>query len=101
MQETLGILVSSDRHLDFIIKLTEAAHTKSKKVVIFFTGNGVLLTQSPEFKQLAGKAKMALCDVSFKALGLKGDVSGFGPKDFATQASNAVMVEKSDGYVVF
>ncbi|MEE8415855.1 MAG: hypothetical protein V3S05_06250 [Desulfobacterales bacterium] len=101
MPETLGILVSSDRHLDYIIKLTEAAHAKGKEVLIFFTGNGVLLTQSPEFEQLAGKAKMSLCDVSFKALGLKGDVPGFGPKDFATQVNNAVMVEKSDGYVVF
>ena len=101
MPETLGIFVSSDRHLDYIIKLTEAAHAKGKKVLIFFTGNGVLLTQSPEFEKLAGKAKMSLCDVSFKALGLKGDVPGFGPKDFATQVNNAVMVEKSDGYVVF
>jgi len=101
MSDTLGILVSSDRHLDYIIKLTEAAHAKGKEVLIFFTGNGVLLTQTPEFEQLTGKAKMSLCDVSFKALGLTGDVHGLGPKDFATQARNAEMLEKSDGYVVF
>lgn len=101
MPETLGILVSSDKHLDYIIKLTEAAHAKGKEVLIFFTGNGVLLTQSTGFEQLVGKAKMSVCDVSFKALGLKGDVPGFGPKDFATQAKNAEMVEKNDGYVVF
>jgi hypothetical protein len=69
-------------------------------VEIFFTGKGVLLTQSPDFKKLLGKAKMSLCDVSFRSLGLKGDVPGLGFKDFATQAKNADLIKKSDRYVV-
>jgi hypothetical protein len=101
MTEILGILVSSDRHLDYVNKLTNAAHEKGKDVYIFFTGKGVLLTQTPEFTQLVGKAKMSLCDVSFRALGLKGEVPGFGPKDFATQENHVAIIEKSDGYVVF
>lgn len=101
MAEILGILVSSDKHLDCVNKLTNAAHEKGKDVLIFFTGKGVLLTQSPEFTQLVGKAKMSLCDVSFRALGLEGEVPGLGPKDFATQENNVAMIEKSDGYVVF
>jgi hypothetical protein len=43
---------------------------------------------------------MTLCDVSFRALGLKGDVPGMGFKDFATQAKNADLIEKSDRYLV-
>jgi hypothetical protein len=43
---------------------------------------------------------MTLCDVSFRALGLKGDVPGMGFKDFATQAKNADLIEESDRYVV-
>ena len=101
MTEKLGVLVSSDRHLDYIISLTDAAHAKGKEIEIFFTGKGVLLTQSPEFSKLAGKAKMSLCDVSFRALGLEGDVPGFGFKDFATQAKNAEIIKNSDRYVVF
>ena len=54
MAENLGILVSSDKHMDYVVKLTSAAHEKGKAVRIFFTGNGVLLTQSPEFKNLVG-----------------------------------------------
>jgi predicted peroxiredoxin len=100
MAEKLGILVSSDKHLDYVIKLTEAAHKKGKEVEIFFTGKGVLLTQSTDFKQLIGKAKMTLCDVSFRALKLEGDVPGLGFKDFATQAKNADLIEKSDRYLV-
>ena len=101
MAEKLGILVSSDKHLDYVIKLTEAARAKDKDVEIFFTGRGVLLTQSPDFSRLVGKAKLSLCDVSFRALGLEGDVPGLGFKDFATQAKNAEIIKKSDRYVVF
>jgi predicted peroxiredoxin len=101
MAEKLGVLVSSDRHLDYVINLTDAAHAKGKQIEIFFTGKGVLLTQSPEFSKLVGKAKMSLCDVSFRALGLEGDIPGFGFKDFATQAKNAEIIKNSDRYVVF
>jgi len=101
MTEKLGVLVSSDRHLDYVIHLTDAAHAKGKEIEMFFTGKGVLLTQSPEFSKLVGKAKMSLCDVSFRALGLEGDVPGFGFKDFATQAKNAEIIKNSDRYVVF
>ena len=100
MAEKLGILVSSNKHIDYVINLTRAAKDKGKEVEIFFTGKGVLLTQSPKFKNLVGKAKMALCDVSFRSLGLKGDVPGLDFKDFATQAKNAELIEKSDRYVV-
>jgi predicted peroxiredoxin len=101
MAEKLGLLVSSDKHLDYVINLTHAAHDKGKEVEIFFTGKGVLLTQLPDFAKLVGKAKMSLCDVSFRALGLKGDVPGFGFKDFATQAKNAEIIKNCDRYLVF
>ena len=101
MTEKLGILVSSDKHLDYVINLTDAALKKNKAVEIFFTGQGVLLTQSPEFQKLVGKAKLSLCDNSFRALGLEGDVPGLGFKDFATQAKNAEIIKNSDRYVVF
>jgi len=101
MTEKLGILVSSDKHMDYIVSLTEAAVKKKKAVEIFFTGQGVLLTQTPEFRKLVGKAKLSLCDNSFRALGLEGDVPGLGFKDFATQAKNAEIIKNSDRYVVF
>jgi len=101
MADKLGILVSSDKHLDKVIALTTAAHDKGKNVQIFFTGVGVLLTQKPEFEKLVGKAKLSICDVSFRANGLEGDVPGIGFKDFATQARNAEMISECDRYVVF
>lgn len=101
MADKLGILVSTNKYLDYVIKLTAAAYEKGKDVQIFFTGQGVLLTQDPDWEQLVGKAKLAICDVSFRANGLSGDVPGLGFKDFATQARNAEMIAECDRYVVF
>ena len=104
MAAVLGILVSSDKHLDYVVNLTSAAHAKGKEVHIFFTGRGVLLALNSEFQQLVGKAKLSICDVSFRANGLHGreeEVPGVGFKDFATQAKNAEMVAQADRYLVF
>jgi len=101
MAESLGILVGTDKHLDYVINLTEAAQAKGKEVEIFFSGQGVMLTQSSDFEKLVGKANLSVCDVSFRANGLEGDVPGVGFKDFATQARNAEMIGNADRYVVF
>ena len=101
MDDRIGILVSSNKHLDYVVAFTKAAHEKGKKIQIFFTGQGVLLTQQPEFTKLVGKAKLSICDVSFRANGLEGEVPGVGFKDFATQARNAEMIKECDRYLVF
>ena len=102
MADKLGILVTSNKYLDYIMKLTEAALARDKEVQIFFTGQSVLLTRAPEFAQLAEKAKVSVCDVSFRALCLKEeDVPCLGFKDFATQAKNAELIKNSDRYLVF
>jgi hypothetical protein len=101
MADKLGILVGTDKFLDHVINLTGAAHAKGKDIQIFFTGAGVRLTQNPSFAKLVGKAKLSVCDVSFRALGLSGEVPGVGFKDFATQARNAEMINSCDRYVVF
>ena len=103
MSESLGILVSSDKHLDYVVNLTDVAHKKGKDVNIFFTGSSVKLTLNPDFEKLVGKAKISICDVSFRANGFHGreeEVPGVGFKDFATQARNAEMSAESDRYIV-
>ena len=101
MADRLGILVGTDKYLDHVINLTDAAHAMGKKVTIFFTGSGVELTQNPMFAKLVGKAKLSVCDVSFRALGFSGKVPGVGFKDFTTQARNAEMINTCDRYLVF
>ncbi|MFW6123531.1 MAG: hypothetical protein ACOC6L_04760 [Thermodesulfobacteriota bacterium] len=100
MTDTLAIMVSTRGALPHLLGLVEAAQKKGLPVTIFFTGEGVLVTQEPGFETLAGRAKMALCEVSFRALGLEGEVPGIGYKDFATQARHAEMVEDFPHYLV-
>lgn len=55
MAKTLGIFVSSDKHLGYVVGLTGAAHAQGIDVQIFFSGKGVLLTRSPELANLVGR----------------------------------------------
>jgi len=103
MADTLGILVSSDKHLDHVVELVKAAHAKGKETQVFFTGSAVFLTLEPAFAELVGKAKLWVCDVSFRTNGLHGredDVPGVGYKDFVTQGRNAEMLAEVDRYIV-
>jgi len=97
----LGIFVSSDRHLDKIIKICETAEEKDVEVIIFFTHRGTFVTQDPRLSQLEGKAKMSLCRVAFESYGLKSPVEWIDEKDFGTQSENVEMIENCDRYVVF
>lgn len=100
MADSLAILVSTKEALPHLLGLVAAAEKQGVQAVVFFTGQGVLVTQEPRFGELAGRAKMALCEVSFRALGLEGDVPGLGYKDFATQARHAEMLEEYPHYLV-
>lgn len=101
MAKNLGIFVSSDKHLDRIIKLCHAAQKKGVEVTIFFSHLGTLLTQDPRFEDLEGLAKMSLCYVGFESHNLKPPVPGIGEKDYGTQARNGELIEECDRYVVF
>jgi hypothetical protein len=100
MTDTLAIMVSNRGAWPHLLGLVEAAEKQGLAVTIFFTGEGVLVTQNPRFAELTGRAKLALCEVSFRALGLEGEVPGIGYKDFATQARHAEMVEDFPHYLV-
>ena len=104
MAETLGILVTTNKHLDSVIELVNAAHEKGKEIQLFFTGAAVDCTLQPNFAELADKATIWICDVSFRANGYHGreeEVPGVNFKSFATQGRNAEMLAESDRYVVF
>jgi|UniRef100_A0A7V6A2G6 hypothetical protein len=100
MTDTLAIMVCNKGSLPHLLGLVAAAAKRNVEVRIFFSGEGVLVTQEPRFAELVGRAKMSLCEVSFRALGLEGDVPGIGYKDFATQARHAEMIEEFPHYLV-
>ena len=102
MAKRLGVFVSSDEHLDKLIKLCEASKNKGDiDVTIFFSHLGTKLTRDPRFSELEGMAEMSLCNVGFESHGLKPPVQGIAEGDFATQARNGELIEDCDRYVVF
>jgi peroxiredoxin family protein len=100
-QQALGICVATRSQMAHVVGLARAAKAAGKEVEIFFTGEGVHLTQDPRFSELLEVAKVKVCEVSYIANGYKGkEVPGLVYKDFVTQARNAEMVEKCQRYVV-
>ena len=100
MAKSLGIFVSSDKHIEKIIKICGAAKKRGIELSLFFTHEGVRLTQDPRFVELAG-LKMSVCKVGFDANSLRPPVPGISDKDYATQAMHAEMVGECDRYLVF
>ena len=101
MAKSIGICVSTQNNLRHVIGLASAAKTADKQVEIFFTGDGVELTQHPRFSELLEFAKVAVCEVSYIDRGYQGkELPGLVDKDFVTQARNAEMVEECDRYVM-
>jgi len=100
MAKRLGILVSSNLHLDKLIKLVQTATIKGIKVKIFFTHLGTELTQDPRFKELGGLAEMYLCRVSFNQLKLKLPIPYLSEKSLATQVVNSEIIDDCDRYLV-
>jgi len=100
MRKSLGVFVSSNNHLDKLIKLCKATKKKGIDTTIFFTHLGTLLTRDSRFSELEGLAKMGLCKVAFENHGLKPPTLGIGEKDYVTQARHAEIIEDCDRYVV-
>jgi hypothetical protein len=101
MAKSLGIFVTSDSHLDELIKLCMAAKKKGIEVNIFFSHLGTQLTQAPRFAELEGLCKLSICKVGFESHGLKPPVTGIDEEDYVTQARNAELIDDCDRYVVF
>jgi len=101
MARSLGMFVTSNRHLDKIIDLCKVAQKKQVEVTIFFSHLGTLLTRDPRFGELEGLAKMSLCNVAFESHGLNPPVPGITEKAYATQVRHAEMIEECDRYLVF
>ncbi len=100
MEKTLGVLVSSNRHLEKIIMLCNAAKKRGIEITLFFTHKGILLTQDPRFSELDG-LNISVCKVGFENLGLKPPIPGIGEKDYTTQAMHAELINNCERYVVF
>ncbi|MFC1493163.1 peroxiredoxin [candidate division KSB1 bacterium] len=101
MQKKLGILVASRDNMRHVLGLAKAAKAAGKFTDIFFTGDGVHLTQHPHFRELVGIARVGVCEASYFNRGYRGiEITGLVDKDFTTQGRNAEILEECEQYLI-
>lgn len=93
----LGILITTDRHVDHAVGLTKAALAKGHEVVLFNMDAGTKLLGNPAFTELckASGVRMSFCDHSAH----RENVSKEGiPEEVVcgSQFNNAVMMHDAD-----
>ena len=101
MNKILGIYVSSDLHLDKVIKLCRAAHQKGVEVRVFFTHLGTRLCLDPQLKELQKCARIALCKVGFESNELDQDQTDLQKEAFTSQTWHVEMIYECDRYLTF
>ncbi len=92
----LGILVNTDKYLEDIVGVTEAAKAVGHDVTIFMMDDGTLLAQDL-CDRLSGEAQLTYCEHS-ASLRQVSDVEG---ATSGSQYQNAVMMHEADKVVVF
>jgi predicted peroxiredoxin len=97
----LGILVNTDRHLDHVVGMAEAAARKGHEVSIFAMDGGIQLLGQSSFVALADldHVTMSLCEHSASQQGT--DTSGL-PVGVTrgSQMNNALMHREADRVIV-
>lgn len=101
MNKTLGIYVTSERHIDELLAVCRAADRKGVAVHVFLTHRATALGLDPRVKELAAFAKVALCKVGFESSGLDKRRAMVDEKAFASQSWHAEMIYACDRYLTF
>ena len=97
----LGILVNTNKNLEEVLRLSNAALAKGHEVIIFAMDEGTKLLEQPFFTGLAGLpgVAMSFCDHSAQRFGVKTEGT---PKNVTcgSQYNNAVMAHNADKVIV-
>jgi len=97
----LGILVNTDRHLEHILGITNAAISKNYETNIFVMDAGTMLLKNDLFVALGdlSAVSITLCEHSAKSYGINTDHLS---KDIicASQFNNAMMNHYADRVIV-
>ena len=101
MKKTLGIYVTSDRHLEQLMLLCRAAKKNDVGVKVFFTHEGTRLCTDPQLQELAAIVDVALCKVGFESLDLDREKVVLDGKAYSSQSWHAEMVYDCDRYLTF
>lgn len=97
----LGIHIKTDRHLEHVVGIVNAAALKGHEVMIFTMAGGERLLENPKYSDLSKnpKVKMSYCDHDATHMGVKKEMI---PAEIAcgSQFNNALMVNDADRVIV-
>lgn len=93
----LGILVTTDRHIEQVLGLTAAARDKGHEVVIFAMDGGIRLLEDKAFCRLGGQdgVSLSFCSHSAREQGVDSDAQPSTVK-VGSQMNNAIMANAVD-----
>lgn len=97
----LGIFVNTDKNLDAVGGITNAALAKGHTVTLFNMDDGTKVIHSPMFAELCKKqgVSVSFCDHSAKHMGVNGE--GLSKEIVCgSQYNNAVMLHEADRMIV-
>ncbi len=97
----LGMLINTDKYLDAVLGITDAALSMGHEVIIFIMDEGTRLLENPLLTTLCTRqgVKMSLCEHSAQRLGVK--VDGL-PNEIVcgSQYRNAIMMHTADKVII-
>jgi len=97
----LGILINTDKHLEHILGVTEAAVAQKHETSIFVMDSGTKLLENDSFVALAERSAVSitLCEHSAKKMGI--NTEALSKKILcASQFNNAMMNHNADRVIV-
>lgn len=98
----LGIIVSSDRHLDHIVGIAKSAVAKGHGVSIFTMDTGTRLLGNTEFTQLCSDENVLMSVCQHSADENNVDLSGLSKEIVqGSQFNNAMINNESDHVIIF
>lgn len=101
---SIGILMTSDRHADYLMNLVSAALERNVLIRVFLAGSSVTLCGDPRFETLARSAEVSVCDDSFRLHGFHDPgkkLPGMDRARITTHKKHAEILGACDRYLVF
>lgn len=97
----LGILVNSDRHFDYVLKLSEAASAAGKSVWIHVLGKGFGLFAAGQLTALSRMARITACAAGLPRAAAEGSCRLPTEVEIVSAGEFAGILRKFDRTVVF
>lgn len=100
-KDTLGIIVNSNRHFDFVTKLAEAATGNAKQVCIHLLGAGCEFVKTEACARLSQRARITLCADSARRVAPQAVDKVPGSVSLVPTQELTRILERCQRYVVF